>query len=307
MKIVLNAEPFGYSNNAVRAWEGKGYVYQESSWKIIKETETFPEVEIIIVRLAQRVGGEILDKFPDLKILVTATTGHDHIDIDELNKRGIQLKSLRGETQFLNTIPSTAEHTWALMMSLIRNIPSANDHVQKGFWNRDLFRGYQLKNKTIGIIGFGRTGQKVAHYARAFDMRVLYFDPFVNLYSEEKVNSLNELIKDSDILSLHVHLNSSTENLINADNLSCTKPGLFIINTSRGKICDESALVNSLKNWQIRGVATDVLSSELEDIEKSPLWHAQQAGFNVIITPHVGGATWDAMWICEEFIVDSLI
>ena len=178
--IVLNAEPLGYSVKAIESWKQKGYTYKESGWKEILNEDSFANVHILIVRLAQKIDKVILEKFPDLKMLVSATTGLDHIDQDELIKRNIKLVSLRGQDEFLKTIPSTAEHTWALLLALIRNIPAANEDVRSGNWERDRFRGYQLKEKMLGIIGLGRTGKRVAGYAQAFDMQVQYFDPFVN-------------------------------------------------------------------------------------------------------------------------------
>ncbi len=307
LKIVLNAEPFCYSPKAIQIWTNNGYNYLESSWNEINSKQNWPEVEILVVRLAQKIDSDILIKFPNLKKVVSATTGLDHIDIKALNDKGIRLISLRGHNDFLKTIPSTAEHTWALIMALIRNIPNANDHVKKGGWNRDLFRGIQLKNKTIGIVGFGRTGQKVAEYARAFNMKVKYYDPYVKVQQDIKINSLKHLFEQSDIITFHVHLNEETHHLLNNKNIQNLKINSYLINTSRGSIWDESAVLKTLIKKKILGIAIDVLGTELDRINTSPLWQAQQKGYNVIITPHIGGATWDAMWACEEYIANSFL
>lgn len=307
MKIVLNAESYGYSKKAILAWNNNGYKYVASSWDEIYSKPFWQEVDILIVRLAQKIDAGVLVKFPNLTKVITATTGLDHIDLATLKERNIKLISLRGQDNFLKTIPSTAEHTWALLLSLIRNIPSANEHVKSGDWNRDLYRGFQLKNKIIGIIGFGRTGQTVAKYAQAFDMKVIYYDPYVNLVPELKVDSIDQLMKLSDILTFHIHLNEETLNILDAKNIQNIKSECFLINTSRGKIWDEEIVAEKILNKRILGVASDVLSTELDDITKSPLWQAQQKGYNVIITPHIGGATWDAMWACEEYITNSFL
>jgi len=236
--------------------------------------------------------------------LVSATTGLDHIDQEALKQKNIKLISLRGQDDFLNTIPSTAEHTWALLLALIRNIPAANEDVRTGSWNRDKFRGYQLKEKMLGIIGLGRTGRKVAGYAQAFNMRVQYYDPFVDEKQFHKCGQLEELLNSSDIISLHVHLDKGTRHLIGVHNIAALKKGCLLINTSRGDLLDENAVTNALILKNIKGIATDVLSTELDDIKSSPLWQAQQKNENIIITPHIGGASCDAMWACEEFIVD---
>ena len=304
--IVLNAEPAGYSEKAIESWKLKGYSYKASAWKEIEAAHSFETVNILIVRLARKVDKTILDKFPNLTHLVTATTGLDHIDLDLVKEREIKLVSLRGHDDFLATIPSTAEHTWALLLALIRNIPAANEHVKQGLWDRDKFRGYQLKGKLLGIIGFGRTGKKVANYAQAFNMQVQYFDPYVTDSSFKRTDQLEELLNSSDIISLHVHLNEETHQLIADHNISQIKKDCLIINTSRGNILDEAAVAKALISKQIKGIATDVLSTELDNIKSSPLWQAQQKNQNIIITPHIGGASCDAMWACEEYVVEQL-
>ena len=301
---VLNAEPAGYSAKAIESWKQKGYAYKSSGWEEIMNTGSFEEVYILIVRLAKKIDKKILDKFPNLTHLVSATTGLDHIEQDALKERNIQLVSLRGQDDFLRTIPSTAEHTWALLLALIRNIPAANEDVKAGNWNRDKFRGQQLKGKTIGIIGLGRTGMKVAGYAQAFDMHIQYFDPNVEQSIFHKCGRLEELLSSSDIVSLHVHLDEKTKHLIGVHNISYLKQDCLLINTSRGELLDENAVAAALLSKKIKGIATDVLSTELSDIKRSPLWLAQQQKENMIITAHLGGATNDAMWACEEFIVD---
>jgi D-3-phosphoglycerate dehydrogenase len=300
--IVYNLEPYGYSENAVSLWLNNGYNYVSGSFKDLGSFDNICSVEILIVRLKNYIDKSIIDLLPNLKFVITATTGLDHIDERLLLERKIELVSLRVYKEFLDTIPSTAEHTWALLLALVRNVPSANSDVRNGSWNRDLFRGYQLKNKSIGIIGLGRTGKKVANYANAFGMKVYFYDPFVLSDEQIGLNNILELASLSDFISIHVHLLPSTTNLINKTFISHCKEGVYIINTSRGKVCDELALFNGLQNNKIKGIATDVLDTELGIISNSYLWQAQKMGANVIITPHIGGATWDAMWDCEEFL-----
>lgn len=189
------------------------------------------------------------------------------------------------------------------MLALVRKIPQAHEHVNKGNWDRDLFRGYQLCNKTIGLIGLGRIGRIVAQYATSFGMQVHYFDPNVNDSSFVKNSTLEELVSTSDIVSLHIHLKQDTQGLVSSSLLREFKHGAFLINTSRGKIIDENAVVDALSTNLLGGVAVDVLESELSNIHESPLWEARNR-FPILITPHIGGATYDAMWSCEEFIVD---
>ncbi len=302
--IAYNAEPLRFSESAILAWEKKGYSYHAGNWEEIDNALCFKNVEVLIIRLARRVDSNILDKFPDLKILVSSTTGLDHIDLSAVKIRGISLVSLRGQKDFLSTIPSTAEHTWALLLSLARMIPAADLHVSKGFWERDLFRGHQIKGKIIGIIGLGRTGSKVAHFAEAFDMVIYYYDPNVTTTKYRKIAELKELLSISDFISIHVHLNDSTRHLINERNIETLKKGAFLINTSRGNILDEQAVANALSSGQLGGVAVDVLATEMDNISKSPLWQLKSKYQNIIITPHIGGATSEAMKLCEEYLAN---
>ena len=300
--VVLNAEPINYSQQAVKNWIKKGYIYKYSSWQEIDKIKTDDSIEILIVRLARKIDRNILDKFPNLKKLVTATTGLDHVDLNELSFRGITLVSLREQKEFLKTIPSTAEHTFALLLALVRYIPASSIDVGKGNWLRDNFKGIQLFNKTIGIIGLGRIGSKMAEYSKSFGMKVIYFDPFVNSNLGEKINNIEDLFAQSDIITFHIHLSSENKHFFNESSLKYVKPNVYLINTSRGAILDELAVVKGLKNNLIKGVAVDVLDNELDNLTDSPLWKAHHEGENIIITPHIGGATYDAMWACEDYI-----
>lgn len=302
---IVNMEPFGYSKLAKQKFVSAGWEYVESGWE--QDSQCQENAMALIIRLSKKVDRTELDRFPNLKYLLSATTGLDHINFGVLNERGIQLVSLRGENRFLQTIPSTAEHAWALLLSLVRNIPWAVTNVDLGSWNRDAFRGYQMKDKRLGIIGMGRTGQKVASYAKAFGMEVGYYDPYVHTDEHSRFERLEDLLVTSDVISLHVHLNDETRNMLNKENIRQIKKGAIVINTSRGAVLDENALVDALSKDLVGGIATDVLATELYDVTASPLWQARHEGRRVIITPHIGGATWDAMWACEEFIADKFL
>jgi len=304
---ILNVEPSGYSVCAIQIWKSNGFSYLEKDLHQINSEEIFDDIDILIVRLQKKIDKTFLKRFPRLKMIISATTGTDHLDLESLQSAGIELVSLREHANFLKTIPSTAELTWGLICALIRNLPSAYEDVALGNWNRDKFRGFQLYNKKIGIIGLGRIGQMVAKFGNVFDMHVGYYDPFVDSTLHFRYNSLDDLLESCDIITVHVHLNKDSYHLLNQDNLSKVKKGSFLINTSRGNVWDEEALVSVFNSGNINGIAADVLSDELGDIRKSALWRLQQKGANVIITPHIGGATYDAMWSCEEFLASYVV
>ena len=308
MKII-NLEHHLYSRIAIERWVNAGINYFESSWEEINELSGLENIDAIIVRLGRYISRKELSLFPNLKYLITATTGLTHLDLKELKLQNIQLYSLKGHDEFLSNIPSTAEMTWALIMSLLRQLPQANLDVRNGHWNRDKFLGIQLKNKNIGIVGLGRTGKQVAKYAVAFGLNIYFYDPFQDDYNScYKCDTIEELFSISDIVTFHVHLDDDTKHLLNMDNIHNIKEGSFLINTSRGEIWDENVICKALENSLIAGVATDVLANEYSDIKSNPLWElSYNKTKNIIITPHIGGATIDAMRSCEEYIAKYFI
>lgn len=303
--IIFNGEPLGYSPIAREMWRVVGE-YQEGDLGDA-QSDVLARTTVLIVRLARRIDARVLDRCPRLTMLVSATTGLDHIDVDLVAKRGIELLSLRGETGFLSSIPSTAEHAFGLMLALLRNIVPASASVRAGLWQRDRFRGRQLKGRRLGLVGLGRTGRMVASYAAAFGMRVSYYDPHVIDQDFHRWGNLDELLGGCEIVSLHVHLTEQTQRIIGAPQLQTMPVGAWLINTSRGGLIDERALAAQIRSGRLAGVAVDVLDNELDGIATSPLFQAMRDGYNILITPHLGGATIDAMHECEEFIARKAV
>lgn len=306
MITIVNFEPDNFSPVAKQMLQQKAD-YTEASWDDYLQSPRIKGASVIIVRFKKYLDAATLQSFPHLKLIVSATTGTDHIDVAYCNANNITILCLKPYQDFLKTIPSTAEHCFALLLSLLRNILAAVNSVKAGEWKRELFWGYQLKDKKIGIIGLGRTGSLMAKYAAAFNIQVYYYDPYVTDGSYIKTNSLSELISTCDIISLHVHLAEDTRELINASLSSSFNNGKYLLNTSRGKIVDEQFIYDLLKENKLAGIATDVLATELDSITQSPLYQAMQQGYNVLITPHIGGATYDALHSCEEFICGKLL
>lgn len=295
--LVCNLEPDRYSPEAV-ALLSKHFRYLP---------QAHSEAEVLIVRLARRIDEEVLSQFPHLKWIVTATTGLDHLDQEAMKQRGVGYLSLKGETSFLETIPSTAELSWGLLLAMLRHIPSAMKSVDEGQWDRDKFRGFQLMGKTLGIIGLGRIGKMMARYGQAFGMNVQFFDPHVESMAFTQKRSLCSLVETSDVICLHVPYDKETAGMIDEQVISAFKPGSWFLNTSRGGLVDESALVAALKKNKITAIAVDVLATELENPAMSPLYQARQEGLPVFITPHIGGASIDAMHACEVFMAKKLV
>lgn len=273
--------------------------------------KSIADYDVLLVGLGLNIDKDIIDRGIKLKVITTATTGLDHIDVDYAKKKGIEVLSLRGENEFLDTITGTAELAFGLLIALTRFIPHSFDDIKEYRWERDNFQGYSLYGKTLGIIGMGRLGKIIAKGAEGFRMNVIFCDP--NVAQEEfppyKKVSFDELQKQSDFVSVHVHLAPETEKLINKKALSKMKKSAFLINTSRGEIVDEKALLLALESGDIAGYGTDVLAGELSFKEKFsnyPLIEYAKKNRNCIILPHTGGMTYDSRIATDVFIAKKL-
>ena len=230
------------------------------------------------------LDNHILTKFNGT--IVTASTGLNHIDTDYCNEKGIKILSLKSDYELINNLPSTAELAFGLLLSMLRNIPSSFDDVKVGGWDYDMFIGHQLEGKTVGIIGYGRLGKMMEKYCRAFGMFTHLYDPY------QGFNDLDSLLKKSDIISLHVHVTDKTKYMIDKKVLGKMKNNSYIVNTSRGEIVDECDIIESLRDGKLKGYATDVIEDEYST-EDGPILEGVNEGLNIIVTPHVGGMTWE--------------
>jgi D-3-phosphoglycerate dehydrogenase len=270
-----------------------------------------PSADLLWVRLRNRIDAEVMDAAPRLHTIITATTGLNHIDLEEAERRKIAVLSLRGEVDFLKEIRATAELTLGLVLSLTRRLPAAIAHAREGRWQRDLFQGNDLFGKTAGIVGYGRLGRIVGDYLAALGMRVLATSP--GLTAEEaapcvEVVSLDELLKQSDLVTLHVNLCPANERFFDAACFARMKAGAWLINTSRGELIDEQALCEALASGHLRGAAVDVLSSEDScGMLDHPLIQYARRAENLLITPHIGGNTVEAVERTELFLARKLI
>lgn len=307
---ILNAEPENYSPRARQELQRLGELHEEICDRD-RLLELIPGFEVLIVRLGHRVDGELLARAKRLRAVVTATTGLNHIDQDAARRQGIEVLCLRGERLFLDGLTATAELTWALLLALLRRLPTAHQHVMDGGWDRDRFRSRQLKGKTLGIIGYGRLGSIVADYGLAFRMQVLACDPCVTTMREgvERV-MLEKLLESSDVVSLHVHLDTDTLRMIDREAFARMRPGAVLINTARGELIDEPAMLEALASGRLAGAGLDVLDGEADKQSdwphSNPVWRYAQEHDNVFLTPHIGGATLESMEETEMFMVGKL-
>jgi D-3-phosphoglycerate dehydrogenase len=247
-----------------------------------------PEYDALMIRSGTQVTQEVIEAAEQLKIIGRAGVGVDNVDVSAATRKGIiVVNSPEG-----NTI-AAAEHALALMLSLSRHIPNANQSVKQNKWERKNFIGTEVYKKTLGVIGLGKIGSHVATAAKAMGMKILAYDPFI---SQERANQLgctlvdlDLLFSESDYITLHIPKTKETANLINADTLSKMKPTARIINCARGGIIDENALYEALVEGKIAGAALDVFANE--PLGESKL---RELDDNIILTPHLGASTAEA-------------
>lgn len=291
---ILVIEPREFSNEALQVLEAAGEVTL-GPFTRDELLSAVARADVLFVRLGHVIDAEILDA-SRARWVVTPTTGLDHIDAVAAAERNVEILSLRDHADVLEDIAATPEHTWGLLLSLVRKIPWAHQHVIEGGWQRDLFRGRDLRGMRLGLLGFGRVARYVARYGTAFGMDVVAYDPYQDDWSADvyRCEQLQELLASSDVLSIHVHLTDETRGMLDESALRHLPPHAVIVNTSRGEILDEDAVVAMLESGRLAGVAVDVLAGELHGVD-SPIRHRARTSTDVLITPHIGGATEGAM------------
>jgi D-3-phosphoglycerate dehydrogenase / 2-oxoglutarate reductase len=303
---ILIAESSSFSSEAVRILEDTGnVVLADLDGRSLLSAVT--DVDILWVRLRNRIDRQVFQAARRLRVIATPTTGLNHIDVAEAERRNIHIISLRGEAEFLQYIFATAEHTIALILGLLRHLPAAHQHVINGRWNRDLFVGRELHGKTAGVIGYGRVGRMVAGHLRAFGMRVLATDlpSRMGHQCDDGIESvpLDQLLKNSDLVTLHIPLVEETTGFLGECEFAKMKRGVCFINTSRGELVDETALLMALDKGTVGGAALDVLTDESSSgMMDNPIVQYSLAHKNVLITPHIAGCTVESRAKTEVFL-----
>jgi phosphoglycerate dehydrogenase-like enzyme len=264
--------------------------------------------EILWVRLRHHIDGAVLDRAPALALLATPTTGVTHLDEAALAARKVDLLTLRGERALLDRIPATAEHTVALLLAQLRRLVPAAEHAAGGGRDRDAYRGREVAGSTIGLIGYGRIGRLVARRLRAFDAELIATDPAPAAAADAtrdgiEVLALADLLARADAVLVLASLGPSSERLLDAAALRRCKPGAVVVNTARGEIIDEAALVGALVEGRLAGAALDVLADEHQlDATRPLLALARDRPELLTVTPHIAGATVESMAATERHL-----
>jgi D-3-phosphoglycerate dehydrogenase len=245
--------------------------------------------DALVVRSQTRVDAELLSAAaPRLSVVGVASVGIDRIDVEAATRAGVMV--VNAPTG--NTI-AAAEHTMALMLALLRHVPTADASVRAGEWERGRYTGRELRGKTLGLVGLGKIGKAVARRAAGFEMRVITSDPYLTEDQAAefgaKLVGLAELLHRSDVISVHTPLTAQTRGMLGRAQLEATKPGAFVLNVARGGIVDEAALADALTSGHLAGAAVDVYSTEPITAD-NPL----RAAPNLVLTPHLGASTAEA-------------
>jgi D-3-phosphoglycerate dehydrogenase len=297
-KILLTDK---FTQEALLTLQNQSYLKVEKTpFPDLRNTD-LTDVSALIIRSRTIIDEEILKRAKKLQVVITATSGFDHIDLSAATKWGVTVMF----TPQANIL-SAAQLTWGLVLNCAQKISLSQKMVKSGEWNRELVTGVELAHKTYGIVGLGRIGMKVAEMAQAFGMNVIAFDPYApdSHFREalaERV-SYEEVLKRSDVLSFHVPKTSETEKMLTRSQFEFINRQMILINTSRGSVIDEKDLVEALQKNQLLAVGLDVF-------EKEPL--PRQSGLlqfqNVVLTPHCGANTTEAFAKASEQAALKLI
>ncbi len=289
----------------------------EAGWEILRQAEdvevqgpfasraalheALAEADAVIVRSGTRVDAAFLDAAPRLKAVARAGVGWDNVDIDEATRRGIMVLHVPEAN-----VAAVAEHTWGMLLALVRHIPQGYQAVQQGLWPRHDLLGTQLAGKTLGVVGFGRVGRAVALRGRAFGMRVLVYDPYVELslarqHGVEAV-SFPELLQRADVITLHAAHTPQTHHIINASALAQMKPTAYLVNCAHAGLVDEAALLRALDEGRLAGAALDTLAQEPPQPDHPLLHHPR-----VVVVPHLNQNTVESQQATSRQIVRNLL
>jgi len=237
-----------------------------------------------------------------VRIINTASTGLNHIDLEYCESVGIEIQCHKNDFELINQLPSTSELAFGLLLDLMRNITMSNNVTKRDkSWDYLPFVGQQLKDYKVGIVGYGRLGKMMAKFCNAFDAEVYIYDPYSD---ESNIDSLEELFDICDAVSLHVHVTDETRHMIDYDLLS--RNVNFLVNTSRGEIVNETDIIRALKECKLWGYGADVIEDEFGDPSKSPFFDLENSKLNCIFTPHIGGMTIQGQTKAYKWSIDKL-
>ena len=307
---ILCPEPSSFSVSGLEMAASRCTLVAENMNQMEFEAAA-PDFDTVLIRFNTRVSGALMERSTRLKAVMSPTTGLDHIDMAAARRLGVKVYHLRGQKRFLKNVSATAELALTHMLSLLRHLPSSVEATRQGHWDPAPFRGREAAGKILGIVGCGRLGTKITRYADALGMKLVVFDPFVKRLPARAIRAatLHELLSQVDIVTLHVPLNDATVHMIGAEEFACMKDGALLVNTSRGAIVNSDALLAALRRGKLAAAGLDVVENEeliLQGRPHSLIEYAREHS-NLIITPHIGGATYESVEKTDAFIIQRYL
>jgi D-3-phosphoglycerate dehydrogenase len=258
----------------------------------------------IAVRTKFKIDAELFDEVPNLKFVARAGAGLDNIDEAAAKAKNIQLINAPE-----GNCDAVGEHAVGLLLALMNNFRKADTEIRNGIWDREGNRGYELKSKTVGLIGYGFMGKKMARKLAGFEVNVIAYDKYKTGFSDAYARevSMEEIVKHSDVLSLHIPLNNETRQMVNDEYLFHFKKPIFFINTARGEIVNTKAVLNAIKTGKVLGAGLDVLETEkFPALAEQAFYQELKTNEKVILTPHVAGWTFDSYRKISEVLAEKL-
>ena len=317
MKKIAVITPVSHLKGINKLLETKGqifYLENNPSKLEVRDLLVKEDINVIVCNPNQqsfKIDFELLNN-TKVKIINSCSTGLNHIDLDYCQENNIIIQCHKNDYELIKQLPSTSELAFGLMVSLLRNIPACNNHVSRYYWDYTQFMGRQIKDLTIGIVGYGRLGKMMFDYCKAFGANLKVYDPYKREEMDDSFllntncSDLKTLVEQCDVISLHVHVTQETKYMIDKKILGCSKKSPYIINTSRGEIVNENDIINALESGLISGYGTDVIENEFDDITKSPIIKAMNEGKNIIATPHIGGMTIEGQTKAYKWAINKL-
>ena len=266
--------------------------------------EVIADYHGLVIRTKFQVDKEVIDAAPNLKFIARAGAGMDNVDEAYASTKGITcINAPEGNRD------AVAEHAIAMLLALMVNLRKGDQEIRNGVWDRESNRGWELKGKTVALIGYGNTGMAMARKLSGFDVTVIAYDKYLTGYSDAYVRemSMEQIVKLADVLSFHIPLTRETRQMVNEEYLFHFKKPIFLLNTARGEIVNTAVVLNAIRSGKILGAGLDVLESErFPALAQQPWFNELQANERVILSPHVAGWTFDSYRKISEVLAEKL-
>lgn len=303
---ILNTLDLDGCPEAIEAFDGLGVV-DSVGWDADAVYERIGDYDAYLASTSVQIDEKILSRATRLKVIGSPSTGTDHLDLAAIKAAGIDCFDISKEFDLINSFTATSELAFTLLLGLNRQLIEAVTATRQGDWARERYTGFQLLGKTLGILGLGRLGTISARIGNGFGMRVIAHDVRDVSAPNVEMVDFESLFRQADVLTIHVHLRPDTHGLVSRDAIALMKPSAILLNTSRGGIVDEGALLDALEDGKVAGAGLDVIDGEwLDDIGVHPLVQYSRKHENLIITPHIGGATNESIYDARIFMAKKV-